>query len=268
MHRFNSRTPGGVRLLLQEAQTIERRVSIHAPREGCDEGATYTLLSPAVFQFTHPGRGATAYLRVHRRGLHGFNSRTPGGVRPGVTLVSGRPLTFQFTHPGRGATQCSPGQRDQHQVSIHAPREGCDASTSTARATPTSFNSRTPGGVRLPRPQPPMGRHRGFNSRTPGGVRRSRCWGSRWISSFNSRTPGGVRRRDLPYGSAGCRFNSRTPGGVRLFRKPLKDAVLKFQFTHPGRGATTSQKRSPRTRLSFNSRTPGGVRLGAPSVRG
>ena len=34
-------------------------------------------------------------------------------------------------------------------VSIHAPREGCDSSTSPVSSYPSRFNSRTPGGVRL-----------------------------------------------------------------------------------------------------------------------
>ena len=56
-------------------------VSIHAPREGCDLKDEPRRRGAIRFQFTHPGRGATVvplYLR---------------------TLA-----TFQFTHPGRGAT--------------------------------------------------------------------------------------------------------------------------------------------------------------------
>ena len=34
-------------------------------------------------------------------------------------------------------------------VSIHAPREGCDLKTETEHIKEASFNSRTPGGVRL-----------------------------------------------------------------------------------------------------------------------
>ena len=56
---FNSRTPGGVRL----AQTKEKKktllVSIHAPREGCDLDSLLLGVLAVVFQFTHPGRGAT-----------------------------------------------------------------------------------------------------------------------------------------------------------------------------------------------------------------
>ena len=34
-------------------------VSIHAPREGCDPMMSCMVNSAQVFQFTHPGRGAT-----------------------------------------------------------------------------------------------------------------------------------------------------------------------------------------------------------------
>jgi len=101
------------------------------------------------------------------------------------------------------------------EVSIHAPREGCDLNWSVDSVPSKRFNSRTPGGVRL---------------------------STRYIRkpalSFNSRTPGGVRLciRHCLYQE--CRFNSRTPGGVR-HPSPLQLAQINmFQFTHPGRGAT------------------------------
>ena len=34
---------------------------------------------------------------------------------------------FQFTHPGRGATIKAIKRIIEHDVSIHAPREGCDS---------------------------------------------------------------------------------------------------------------------------------------------
>ena len=57
-----------------------------------------------------------------------FNSRTPGGVRRVCAFLLFISFKFQFTHPGRGATEsgCVDGRRPQ--VSIHAPREGCDQS--------------------------------------------------------------------------------------------------------------------------------------------
>ena len=36
-------------------------VSIHAPREGCDLSLTMMMETFILFQFTHPGRGATIY---------------------------------------------------------------------------------------------------------------------------------------------------------------------------------------------------------------
>ena len=59
------------------------RISIHAPREGCDKDAVGNVIDGAKFQSTHPVRGATS-LPVR--------SRTA--------------CLFQSTHPVRGAT-CS-----------------------------------------------------------------------------------------------------------------------------------------------------------------
>ena len=56
-----------------------------------------------LFQFTHPGRGATNSANSNDNNDNGFNSRTPGGVRHKAC-----------------ATSCDT------EVSIHAPREGCD----------------------------------------------------------------------------------------------------------------------------------------------
>ena len=171
---------------------------------------------------------------------------------------------FQFTHPGRGATRQSPVHPRKGEVSIHAPREGCDPSRFQMRRTRYSFNSRTPGGVRR-QPCRCAQRHIRFNSRTPGGVRRAlpadlfrdltfqfthpgRGATPEWSEfvqcqwRFNSRTPGGVRRLPLlyPQPPKGC-FNSRTPGGVRRSFIGKSVYVLLFQFTHPGRGATPSR---------------------------
>ena len=122
---FNSRTPGGVRQLCAVLQ-----------------------ISSRTFQFTHPGRGATApkstgaidYLvSIHapREGCDGILLATRGG--------DGR---FQFTHPGRGATGVVTQVSDLTCVSIHAPREGCDRDKGLTSQRTACFNSRTPGGVR------------------------------------------------------------------------------------------------------------------------
>ena len=124
--RFNSRTPGGVRLKREHRIIAQRLVSIHAPREGCDTTTHVSRTSSSRFQFTHPGRGATRsasassaitssfnsrtpggvrqLIRTHWLCHPGFNSRTPGGVRQFTVYDSANPRKFQFTHPGRGAT--------------------------------------------------------------------------------------------------------------------------------------------------------------------
>ena len=148
---FNSRTPGGVRL-----------------RNGIASG------KDALFQFTHPGRGATTPREVSNESRTGF----------------------QFTHPGRGATASRRAGAPRGDVSIHAPREGCDRCLHYSIRSRRSFNSRTPGGVRR-RPC-----RRGWRSSLCVSIHAPRegCDVSlaehlRVIRSFNSRTPGGVRRR-------------------------------------------------------------------------
>ena len=82
-----------------------------------------------MFQFTHPGRGATTDLFI------------PDALD----------YEFQFTHPGRGATSVKDSIAVLWIVSIHAPREGCDSACNSVEALIVSFNSRTPGGVRRAR---------------------------------------------------------------------------------------------------------------------
>ena len=79
-------------------------VSIHAPREGCDTNSATSVRDFLLFQFTHPGRGATPTAKA-------------------LTQIGRQ---FQFTHPGRGATCVEVDLSALDQVSIHAPREGCD----------------------------------------------------------------------------------------------------------------------------------------------
>ena len=124
-------------------------------------------------------------------------------------------------------------------VSIHAPREGCDLLSRLRLPLHHSFNSRTPGGVRPRREAPAVTPASSFNSRTPGGVRLANVYLRRPASKVSIHAP----REGCDAKLSGCSlhhscFNSRTPGGVR----PSEDASLKelgmFQFTHPGRGAT------------------------------
>ena len=144
---FNSRTPCGVRLVGFLKVFYLRMFQFTHPVRG----ATVRLLMldcPYLFQFTHPVRGATGQalnvglslsVSIHapRAGcdlllasaislLDCFNSRTPCGVRLIQILKRFKIKKFQFTHPVRGATTATLQQIVQRDVSIHAPRAGCD----------------------------------------------------------------------------------------------------------------------------------------------
>ena len=80
-----------------------RKISIHAPREGCD-GWTTCLITRAVISIHAPREGCD----------------TIGGA---VSLPVAK---FQSTHPVRGATPVNVVTQVFLVISIHAPREGCD----------------------------------------------------------------------------------------------------------------------------------------------
>ena len=125
--RFNSRTPGGVRRICKGLRLRLALVSIHAPREGCDLTSNSRPAScPDWFQFTHPGRGATADLGVDVAGITVSIHAPREGCDDGSVNLETSEAGFQFTHPGRGATVRRGQAHSPQTVSIHAPREGCD----------------------------------------------------------------------------------------------------------------------------------------------
>ena len=237
-------------------------VSIHAPWEGCDHVGRYSKLSDDSFnsrtlgrvrhhllievslgywfQFTHPGKGATAASHL-----------SPIWA-----------IMFQFTHPGKGATQTTLGWRCLFLVSIHAPWEGCDNSYGYYPALTSCFNSRTLGRVRRSADRqnqttktfqfthpgkgattasfPASIPARSFNSRTLGRVRL--CSRLKQVSTkykFQFTHPGkGATRASPPPRPRPRSFNSRTLGRVRRLIFRIARGIAKFQFTHPGKGAT------------------------------
>ena len=123
---FNSRTPCGVRQRVRHRQPPRCKVSIHAPRVGCDQTQGLTTIMSAMFQFTHPVWGATSSGCKKESKLKGFNSRTPCGVRQSHWICLLNAYKFQFTHPVWGATAPTITLLAGYDVSIHAPRVGCD----------------------------------------------------------------------------------------------------------------------------------------------
>ena len=79
-------------------------VSIHAPREGCDSPHDVDVIGGFLFQFTHPGRGATR-SNLDKRICYHVSIHAPREGCDGEHV---------------------PSREVVHVVSIHAPREGCD----------------------------------------------------------------------------------------------------------------------------------------------
>ena len=149
-----------------------------------------------------------------------------------------REEAFQFTHPVWGATAPQGRRRAHGQVSIHAPRVGCDyVSELTNYELLVSIHAPRVGCDNHPLTVDEAGYWFQFTHpvwgatdlKTPQvfydmfqfthpvwGATPTTSWGRRSDSSFNSRTPCGVRR---------------TPTRLRT-------TATRFQFTHPVWGAT------------------------------
>ena len=123
---FNSRTLGRVRP--KRARHRGQAACFNSRTLGRVRLGRYSKLSDdRMFQFTHPGKGATRPLRtlsgVLYVSIHApwegcdrewlkfgvaticFNSRTLGRVRRERAIRSILTCKFQFTHPGKGATR-------------------------------------------------------------------------------------------------------------------------------------------------------------------
>ena len=234
---FNPRTPRGVRLT-----------------------AFWVIRIPPQFQSTHPARGATygpgvgaglgQYFNPRTpRGVrlfHGgaffsqrhFNPRTPRGVRRKGSVSHPSCTVFQSTHPARGATKTPPDKKTVAEISIHAPREGCDARRLYCGDHAGQFQSTHPArgatahyayniivrriSIHAPREgcDVHIFRHRGcpvISIHAPReGCDLSVSNSPMRKSYFNPRTPRGVRHGETCQRTrAGCYFNPRTPRGVR-----------------------------------------------------
>ena len=123
--RFNSRTPGGVRLPSLCNSSSSSRFQFTHPGRGATERWATPAEADSQFQFTHPGRGATE--QFGKGGIIvSFNSRTPGGVRRISPATFHRWQDVSIHAPREGCDPISHYRKILASVSIHAPREGCD----------------------------------------------------------------------------------------------------------------------------------------------
>ena len=149
-----------------------------------------------------------------------FNPRTPCGVRPAPAFCPSSFLRFQSTHSLRSATPVSSRRGGRSCVSIHALLAECDCRCRQDGGLYTSFNPRTPCGVRRHRLKNPI-KNQGFQS----------------THSLRSATAGVRHRHPVASG-----FNPRTPCGVRRGQLQQPFQHPEFQSTHSLRSATRCRK--------------------------
>ena len=216
---FNPRTPRGVRQLSTPKVVQAIRISIHAPREGCDFCLFAQTAEGIMISIHAPREGCDSGQSVVCRCPCHFNPRTPRGVR----LIYFRRLAKAMAA----------------RISIHAPREGCDNISTETIEVSNAFQSTHP--ARGATAWPPALRrcNHYFNPRTPRGVRRVYDGAGPRNDGISIHAP----REGCDYFLISMvysvpNFNPRTPRGVRRgFAQRARQFPI-FQSTHPARGAT------------------------------
>ena len=151
------------------------------------------------------------------------------------------------------------------EISIHAPRAGCDTSTKPGCVPARVFQSTHPvRGATFQGPAADCGQ-RDFNPRTPCGVRLifSQRKSTHFAISIHAPRAGCDSLSGLCLYLGISHFNPRTPCGVRRVVHQTDHETDEFQSTHPVRGATGRDRGGGQAGGDFNPRTPCGVRLDA-----
>ena len=124
---FNPRTPCGVRLRSGILDLRTSRISIHAPRVGCDPRWRSSIFQRANFNPRTPCGVRPHSLVSVRLALNNFNPRTPCGVRRAGCMAYLVPVTYFNPRTPCGVRLEWLGQKFlDDAISIHAPRVGCD----------------------------------------------------------------------------------------------------------------------------------------------
>ena len=193
------------------------------------------------FQFTHPGKGATFPLPILLLPIVRFNSRTLGRVRL-TNIYLRRPTTEVSIHaPWEGCDSVQRAFPQMAFVSIHAPWEGCDSFPPMREILSSSFNSRTLGRVRRETSEERT-RARSVSIHAPWegcDVQKNLADADAVRVSIHAPWEGcDCERSVCPSGGSWFQFTHPGKGATTLFEL-LKQFAL-FQFTHPGKGATAS----------------------------
>ena len=183
----------------------------------------------------------------------------------GATIISStcspRPRIFQSTHPVRGATMGRQVQFSIPDISIHAPRAGCDHSRVNIKLNLEISIHAPRAGCDLTKAViiEALG---GFQSTHPvrGATTYSAALGTT-LDNFNPRTPCGVRPQSESIGRRRLEnFNPRTPCGVRRLLRRHRLRKLPISIHAPRAGCDILTPRKKTLFMHFNPRTPCGVR--------
>ena len=126
-------------------------ISIHAPREGGDEGNDVRAAMLLIFQSTPPARGATLLVSCSPHGSCDFNPRPPRGGRPFILRLIICTSSISIHAPCEGGDAAEKIMQQSNGISIHAPREGGDKFGKLSRIIVEYFNPRPPRGGRQSR---------------------------------------------------------------------------------------------------------------------
>ncbi len=153
------------------------------------------LLSDFMFKHHFPPLPYTLgrkliLLPIIPDGRQGFNLRLSYGMRPSWPKMGPNHCTFQSTHPVRDATTLDWEEIDPRDVSIHAPRTGCDVFMHPTKHAAKIVSIHAPRTGCDAGCQPSPWRKRScFNPRTPYGMRRSGPCAVRRRRRFQSTHP-------------------------------------------------------------------------------
>ena len=191
-------------------------ISIHAPRAGCDY-VFGVVCKPDDISIHAPRAGCDSTAAPRDSATNHFNPRTPCGVRLIARKTTMCRRLFQSTHPVRGATTSVPTVFQRQQISIHAPRAGCDVFILRCCTSRRGISIHAPrAGCDASVLRKNSVRLFDFNPRTPCGVRLKMPPGVKWDQKFQSTHPvRGATRRNSMYLCEPRNFNPRTPCGVR-----------------------------------------------------
>ena len=191
------------------------RISIHAPRAGCDVKSLASCAYSFYFNPRTPcGVRRRVYSSISQRKI--FQSTHPvRGATSGVATSGLRRTQFQSTHPVRGATRDTRSLSEISSISIHAPRAGCDSIARRSLTRSGEFQSTHPvrGATEFVKQHFAKGQ---ISIHAPrAGCDRATQGGFPCRRNFNPRTPCGVRPSSAVSDGCSCYFNPRTPCGVR-----------------------------------------------------